>query len=59
MRALVSQKGLDGASRTLREAGVYVTFEKFKVRTPIVRGEKTFAVTDRDFDTRSPATTWP
>jgi hypothetical protein len=50
LRALVKQKGLEGALRALRRAGVYVTFEEFKGRKPIVRGGATIPVTDRDFD---------
>jgi hypothetical protein len=50
LRALVKQKGLEGALRTLREAGVYVTFEEFKGRTPIVRHGQTIPVKARDFD---------
>jgi hypothetical protein len=50
LRALVKHKGLEGALGALREAGVYVTFEEFKGRAPIVRQGKTIAVTARDFD---------
>jgi hypothetical protein len=50
LRALVSQKGLEGALRQLREAGVYITFEEFKGRKPIERNGQTMAVTARDFD---------
>ncbi len=50
LRALVKQKGLEGALRALREAGVYVTFEEFKGRTPIVRHGQTIATTARAFD---------
>ena len=32
LRAMVRQRGLDGALGALREAGVYVTFEEFKGR---------------------------
>ena len=50
LRTLVHQKGLEGALRALREAGVYVTFEEFKGRKPIVRGATIIPVADRDFD---------
>ena len=38
LRALVKREGLEGALRRLREQGVYVRFEEFKGREPIVRG---------------------
>jgi hypothetical protein len=50
LRALVKQKGLEGALRDLREEGVYVTFEEFKGRAPIVRNGLTIPVDARDFD---------
>lgn len=48
--ALVKQKGVDGALRELRAAGVYITFEEFKGRSPVVRNGLTFAVNSSDFD---------
>lgn len=53
VRALVRDKGLEGALRDLRAAGVYVTFEEFKGRTPIVRNGCTIPVTASDFDNPS------
>lgn len=50
LRASVRSRGLEGALRELREAGVYVSFEEFKGRKPIVRGGKTFPVRTSDFD---------
>jgi hypothetical protein len=50
LRVLVAQQGLEGALRTLRRAGVYVTFEEFKGRKPIVRGALTIPVAAADFD---------
>jgi hypothetical protein len=50
LRALVKEKGLEGALCDLREAGVYVTFEEFKGRIPIVRHGQTIATQARDFD---------
>ncbi len=52
LRAMVKQKGLEGALRQLREEGVYVTFEEFKGRKPIVRNGTIIPVTARDFDNR-------
>jgi hypothetical protein len=49
-RALVAQKGVDDALRVLRASGVYVTFEEFKGRAPIVRGGTVIPVTATDFD---------
>ncbi len=50
IRALVRHRGLEGALRTLREAGVYVTFEECKGREPIVRAGREFPVAAHDFD---------
>jgi hypothetical protein len=50
LRLLVGQKGLEGALGDLRVAGVYVTFEEFKGRKPIVRHGKTIPVSAWDFD---------
>jgi hypothetical protein len=50
LRALVKQKGLESALRELREEGVYVDFEEFKGRKPIVRNGTTIPVKARDFD---------
>ncbi len=50
LRTLVKHKGLEGSLRTLREAGVYVTFEEFKGRTPIVRHGQAIPTNARDFD---------
>lgn len=47
---MVRADGLEATLRCLHRAGVYVTFEEFKGRTPIVRGGKTLAVDYRDFD---------
>jgi hypothetical protein len=50
LRALVRQRGLEGALRELRDAGVYTTYEELKGRKPIVRNRFTLPVTARDFD---------
>lgn len=46
----VRRKGLEGALKTLREAGVYVTFEEFKGRVPVVRDGREIDISPRDFD---------
>src|SRR5262245_27986520 len=50
LKTLVAARGLDGALDALRDAGVYVTFEEFKGRTPIVRGNLSIVTSARDFD---------
>jgi hypothetical protein len=50
LRNLVEQKGLEGALLQLRESGVYVSFEEFKGRRPIIRNGRTIPVTAQDFD---------
>ena len=50
LREEVRRKGVEGALKTLREAGVYVTFEEFKGRAPIVRAGREIAATPEDFD---------
>lgn len=50
LRQLVKQRGLEGALRSLREAGVYITFEEYKGRKPVVRHGKTIPVKPGDFD---------
>jgi hypothetical protein len=50
LRALVARDGIEGALHALYTAGVYVTFEEFKGRRPIVRGSQTFSVRADDFD---------
>jgi hypothetical protein len=47
---MVRDKGLEGTLRTLREEGIYVTFEEFKGRQPIVRKNQVTFVQDHDFD---------
>lgn len=49
-KALVRDKGVEDALRELRRSGVYVTFEEFKCRTPIVRSGLTLEVRPEDFD---------
>jgi hypothetical protein len=50
LEEMVNHRGLDEALRALREAGVYVTFEEFKGRKPIVRDGLEIPVTAWDFD---------
>ncbi len=50
LRSLVGQKGLEGALRELRKAGVYVTYEEIKGRKPIVRNQFRLDVSPRDFN---------
>lgn len=50
LTALVKQKGIEHALCELREAGVYVTFEEFKGRKPIMRHGVQLQVTARDFN---------
>jgi hypothetical protein len=47
---MIRAKGLEETLRELREAGVYVTFEEFKGREPIVRAGQVIPVQARDFD---------
>ena len=47
---LVETEGLDGALGKLAAAGVYLTFEEFKGRTPTVRGSNSFQFEPDDFN---------
>ena len=49
-RDLVTRKGVEPALRHLRDAGVYVTFEEFKGRKPVVRKGLTIPTRASDFD---------
>jgi hypothetical protein len=50
IRLMVRDQGLEYTLRTLREEGVYVSFEEFKGRAPIARHGKVLAVRASDFD---------
>jgi len=50
IETMVRSKGLEDTLRSLREAGVYVTFEEFKGREPIVRNDQVITVRGHDFD---------
>lgn len=49
----VGQDGIEHTLETLRDAGVYVTFEEFKGRAPIIRSGREIPVTAESFDNRS------
>ncbi len=48
--SMVRRHGLEGTLRALRQAGVYVTFEELKGRTPIVRHGQHVPAAPEDFD---------
>jgi hypothetical protein len=50
VRALVADRGVEGALESLHEAGVTVTFEQVKGRCPIVRPGLELHVSASDFD---------
>jgi hypothetical protein len=50
LRQLVAAEGVEGALAALRDKGVYVTFEEFKGRQPIVRGSLELATGPGAFD---------
>lgn len=54
VKALVKKSGVDGTLTELNEAGVYITFEEFKGRKPIIRHGQLIPVTPQSFD--NPAT---
>jgi hypothetical protein len=47
---IIKAKGLERTLKVLREAGVYITFEEFKGREPVVRNGKVIPIKPRDFD---------
>jgi len=50
LQRLVERDGVEGALTALHEAGVYVTFDEFKGRHPIVRHGREIPTAARDFD---------
>ena len=50
IRSMVRTRGLEATLRELREAGVYITFEEYKGREPIVRNGKVFHIQPGQFD---------
>ena len=47
---LVRERGLEGALRELREQGIYVTYEEFKGRKPIVRNGTAIPASPQAFE---------
>lgn len=50
VRGLVARDGLEGALERLDRAGVHLTWEEMKGRSPARRGSRTFHFRDEDFD---------
>ena len=50
IREMVRSRGLEETLLALRQAGVYVTFEELKGRSPIRRNGLTLSVNPHDFD---------
>jgi hypothetical protein len=50
LRALVRDKGLEGALSSLRDADVYILFDELKGRKPIIRNGLSLEVKSADFD---------
>ena len=50
IRNMPRAKGPEDTLRALREAGVYISFEEFKGRAPIVRDGQVIPIQPRDFD---------
>jgi hypothetical protein len=49
LRRMVRSDGVEAALLSLRRAGVYITFEEFKGRSPVVRNGKSLEVCAGDF----------
>jgi hypothetical protein len=47
---LVQRDGLEGALALLAKEGVYLTFDEFKCRVPVIRGSQSFQAEPDDFD---------
>ena len=52
LRAAVGRKGLEATLGDLREAGIYLSFEEYKGRAPVVRGGRTYPMDPADFAVR-------
>ncbi|MBN1314242.1 MAG: hypothetical protein JXA42_02200 [Anaerolineales bacterium] len=50
IRNMLGEKGLEGTLLSLRQAGVYYSFEEFKGREPVVRDGRIINVRPADFD---------
>lgn len=49
IRESLERKGLEATLGELRDAGVYLSFEEYKGRAPIVRGARTYRIDPGDF----------
>jgi hypothetical protein len=58
VRAAVGGKGLEATLSDLRDAGVYLSFEEYKGRVPIVRGARTYRIDPADFAVRGSASAY-
>src|SRR5581483_1835263 len=52
------RSGLEGTLIELRDAGVYLSFEEYKGRAPIVRGGRTYRIDPADFAVQRSAVTY-
>ena len=50
LQSMVNSQGLEVALGCLQNAGVYVSFEEFKGRKPIIRGDNILKVSHHNFD---------
>jgi hypothetical protein len=50
IESLVTREGIEGSLNSLARAGVFMTFDEFKCRTPVIRGSRTFQPKPEDFD---------
>ena len=49
LETLVRQRGLEPTLESLRRAGVYLSYEEFKGKVPVVRNGRTFHFSEQDF----------
>jgi hypothetical protein len=50
LREMVRRRGLEPTLGKLADEGLYLTFDEFKGRAPVVRGGREFRFSDTDFD---------
>jgi hypothetical protein len=50
VQRLVAAEGVEGALSVLARSGVYVSYEEFKCREPVVRGSQRFHFREQDFN---------
>ncbi|MBW1767158.1 MAG: hypothetical protein JRJ65_08930 [Deltaproteobacteria bacterium] len=50
IKSSVSKDGIEQTLQNLRESGVYLTYDEFKGRKDVIRGEKTFKFEASDFN---------